>query len=66
MSQYSQLKRELQRENKLISYERAFRILENDMYIAGIGQTVLELLSFKVVSGNHQREISLHQKFSVT
>ena len=35
-------KGELQRENKLISYERAFKMLENDMYIAGIGQAVLE------------------------
>ena len=34
------------------------------MYIAGIGQVVLELLSFEVESGNHQRGISLHQKFS--
>ena len=57
-------KGELQRENKLISYERAFKMLENDMYIAGIGQTILELLSFKVGSGNHQRGISLLQKFS--
>ena len=55
---------ELQRENKLISYERAFKMLENDMYIAGIGQAVLELLSFKVDSGNLQRGISLLQKFS--
>ena len=58
------LKGELQRENKLISYERAFKMLENDMYIAGIGQAVLELLSFKVDPGNHQRGISLLQKFS--
>ena len=57
-------KGELQRENKLITYERAFKMLENDMYIAGIGQAVLELLSFKVGSGNHQRGISLLQKFS--
>ena len=34
------------------------------MYIAGIGQAVLELLSFKVRSGNHQRGISLLQKVS--
>ena len=33
------IKGELQRENKLISYERAFKMLENDMYIAGIGQS---------------------------
>ena len=57
-------KGELQRENKLVSYERAFKMLENDTYIAGIGQAVLELLSFKVESGNHQREIFLLQKFS--
>ena len=61
---YFCVKGELQRENKLISYERAFKMLENDMYIAGIGQVVLELLSFKVESGNHQRGISLLQKFS--
>ena len=35
-------------------------MLENDMYIAGIGQAVLELLSFKVGS----KGISLLQKFS--
>ena len=32
------IKGELQRENKLLSYERAFKMLENDMYIARIGQ----------------------------
>ena len=58
------IKGELQREKKLISYERAFKMLEKDMYIAGIGQAVLELLSFKVESGNHQRGISLLQTFS--
>ena len=55
---------ELQRENKLISYEIAFKMLENDTYITVIGQTVLELLSFKVWSGNHQTGISLLQNFS--
>ena len=39
-------------------------MLDNDMYIVGIGQEVLELLSFKVGSGNHQRQISLLQTFS--
>ena len=34
------------------------------MYITEIGQVVLEVLSFKVESGNHQRRISLLQKFS--
>ena len=58
------IKGELQRENKLISYERAFKMLENDMYITVIGQAILELLSFKFGSGNHQTGISLLQKFS--
>ena len=58
------VKGELQRENKLISYERAFKMLEKDMYITVIGQAVLELLSFKVGSGNHQTGISSFQKFS--
>ena len=39
-------------------------MLENYMYITGIGHAVIELLSFKVGSGNHQREISLLKKFS--
>ena len=34
------------------------------MYITGIGQAILQLLSFKVGSGNHQRGISSLQKFS--
>ena len=46
-------KGELQRENKLVSYEKAFKLLENDMYIAGIGHPVLDLLSFKAGPGNH-------------
>ena len=63
-SAWRSLKGELQRENKLISDDRAFKMLENEMYFAAIGQAVLELLSFKVSSGNHQREISVLQKFS--
>ena len=42
------LKGELQHENKFISYEKAFTMLENDMYISGISPAVLELLSFEV------------------
>ena len=34
------------------------------MYITVIGHAVLELLSFKVGSGNHQTGIFLLQKFS--
>ena len=58
------LKGELHHENKLISYERALKMLENDMCITGIGQAILELLSFEVGSRNHQTGISLPQKFS--
>ena len=36
-------KGELQRKSKLISFERAFKMLKNDMYITGMGQAVLEL-----------------------
>ena len=53
------LKGELQSENKLISYERTLKMQENDMYITVIGQAVLELLSYKVESGNHKTGISL-------
>ena len=35
------------------------------MYITVIGQAVLELLSFKVGSGDHQTGISLPQKGNV-
>ena len=48
------LKGELQSENRLISYERLLKMPENDMHITVIGQVALELLSFKVGSGNHQ------------
>ena len=44
----STIKGELERENKMISYEREFKRQENDMYITGIGPAVLELLSFQV------------------
>ena len=61
----AKLKGELQRENKFISHERPLKMLENDMYITGIVQAVLELLiSSEVRSGNHQMGISLLQKFS--
>ena len=39
-------------------------MLENDMYVTGIIQAVLELLSFEVKSGNLQVGISLLQIFS--
>ena len=40
------LKGELQQEYKLPLYERACKILKNDMCITAIGQAVLELWSF--------------------
>ena len=64
MNNFFIFKGELQCENKLTSYERVSKMLENDMCITGIGQAVPELLSFKVGSGNRQRGISLLQKFS--
>ena len=55
--------------HKLISCERAFKMLKNDMYIIGIGQAVLEVLNFEFGPGNHQRGISLsfgnHRKYEV-
>ena len=39
-------------------------MLENDMYIAGIGQAVIELLTFEDESGNHKKGIPLLQKLS--
>ena len=47
-STFTLFKEELQQEKNLILYERALKMLENDMYITGIGQAVLELLSFKL------------------
>ena len=61
----SGFKGELQRENKFVSYERAFKMLEKDKYIVGIGQAVLELLSFKAGSGNHHRGIKIFRTSSV-
>ena len=41
------IKGELQRQNKLISSERPFKILQNDIKIIKIGQAVLEIINFK-------------------
>ena len=40
-------KGELQRQNKLISSERSFTILQNETKIIKIGQAVLEIFNFK-------------------
>ena len=41
------LKGELQRQNKLISSERPFKILQNETKIIKIGHAVLEIFNFK-------------------
>ena len=41
------LKREQQRQSKLISSERPFKILQNETKIIKIGQVVLEIFNFK-------------------
>ena len=41
------IKGELQRQNKLISFERPFKILQNETKIIKIGQAVLEIFNFK-------------------
>ena len=52
-----------QKQVKLISYEKVFKMLENDMYITKIGQAFLGLLRFEVGSGNHQRESLYFRNF---
>ena len=42
------IKGQLQRFYKLVSYERAVKILKNDICITEIGQAVLEIFEFKL------------------
>ena len=42
------LKDQLQRFYKLVSYERAVKILKNDICITEIGQAILKIFDFKV------------------
>ena len=41
------LKGELQRQNKLISSERSFKLLQNETKIIKIGHAILEIFNFK-------------------
>ena len=41
------VKGELQRQNKLISSESPFKILQNETKIIKIGQAILEIINFK-------------------
>ena len=47
VSEISTFKGELQRQNKLISFERPFKILQHDTKIIKIGLAVLEIFNFK-------------------
>ena len=42
------LKGELQRQSKLISFERPFKILQNETKIIKISQAFLEIFNFKI------------------
>ena len=44
---YLVFKRELQRQNKLISSKRPFKFLQNETIIVKIRQAVLEIFNFK-------------------
>ena len=52
-------KGELQRLYELLSYKRALNLLKNNICIAEIGQTVLELLRSKVATGHPHRSRKL-------
>ena len=54
-------KGQLQRFYKLVSYERAVKILKNDICITEIGQAVLEIFTFKV---EFQRKIQKIRSFA--
>ena len=43
----NEFKGELQRQNKLISFESPFKILQNETKIIKIGQAVLKIFNFK-------------------
>ena len=47
-SKWTKVKGQLQRFYKLVSYERAAKILKKDICITEIGQAVLEIFEFKV------------------
>ena len=42
------VKGQLQRKYKLLSYERIFKMLKNDIHVTVIDQAVLEIFYFKV------------------
>ena len=44
----------------MIWYEKAFKMLENDVHIAGIGQAILELLSQGITNGESPSKIFGH------
>ena len=48
MLKMTNIKGQLQRFYKLVSYDRAVKILKNDSCITEIGEAVLEIFEFKV------------------
>ena len=59
------VKGQLQREYKLLTYERALKMLKNDTYIAAIGQAVLEIFYFKVDIPRKSLRIRISLKVSI-
>ena len=57
----SLIKGQLQRFYKLVSYERAVKILKNDICITEIGQAVLKIFQFKI---KFQRKIPKIRNFA--
>ena len=56
------LKGQLQRFYKLVSYERAVKVLKNDICITEIGQAVLETFEFE---GKFPRKIPKIKNFAI-
>ena len=57
-------KGQLQRKHKLLSYESASKMLENDLGIIVIGQAVLEIFHFKVDIPRESQIIRISLKVS--
>ena len=61
----SNYKGQLRRKYKLLSYERALKMLKNDICITVIGQAVLEIFHFKVDIPRKSRRIRISLKVSI-
>ena len=65
MTEAVYIKGQLQRKYKLLSYERAFKMLKNDICITVIGQAVLEIFYFKVDIPRKSPRIRISLKVSI-